>query len=138
MSNEVEKEFSENSEENLKTDNEVPKEFKEVINDFCRDIKLSFPEIVTTVDSYYEDGVINDVMLFEYIKSVYPERFFDILYQNNDIFNEDSEMNCHFLPNIDFKNLWKLKDLSENTKETIWKYLQLLLYTSVGNMKQGD
>ena len=39
MSNEVEKEFSENSEENLKTDNEVPKEFKEVINDFCRDIK---------------------------------------------------------------------------------------------------
>ena len=45
---------------------------------------------------------------------VYPERFFDILYQNQDIFS-DEEINTKFLPNIEFKNLWK-EDIIENTR----------------------
>jgi hypothetical protein len=77
-------------------------------------------------------------LLFTYVKQVYPERFFDILYQNEEIFEENSEVNCEFLPGIDFKNLWNLEDVSSNTKETIWKYLQLLLFSSVGNLKDGE
>ena len=37
--------------------------------------------------------------LFEFCKNIYPERFFDILYQNSDIFTND-DIDCHFLPEI--------------------------------------
>ena len=56
---------------------------------------------------------------------VYPERFFDILYQNTDIFTTD--VNTHFYLHIDFSSLWK-EDISEKTRKTIWKYLQLILF----------
>ena len=61
------------------------------------------------------------------VKKLYPERFFDILYQNVDIF-DNSEMNTKFLPNIEFKDIWK-EDISEKTREVIWKYLQLVLFS---------
>ena len=36
--------------------------------------------------------------------SVLPERFFDdILYQNEDIFKKENEINTMFLPELDFK-----------------------------------
>ena len=37
------------------------------------------------------------------------------LYQNNDIFNADSEINTTFLPNVDFKLLFNCEGVSENT-----------------------
>ena len=54
------------------------------------------------------------------------------MYQNTEIFN-DPEKDVKFLPNIDFKELWS-DEISENTKEIIWKYLQLILFTVVGNV----
>ena len=74
--------------------------------------------------------------LYNYCKTNYPERFFDILYQNNDIF-EKEEINTYFLPNLDFKDLWK-ENISDNTKETIWKYLQLILFSIVTGIKNQD
>ena len=64
---------------------------------------------------------------------VFPERFFDILYQNADIFKDESEVNTEFLPGIVFKYLWTM-DISDNTRETIWKYLQLILFSSVNSV----
>ena len=74
--------------------------------------------------------------LYNYCKTNYPERFFDILYQNNDIF-EKEEINTYFLPTLDFKDLWK-ENISDNTKETIWKYLQLILFSIVTGIKNQD
>ena len=36
-------------------------------------------------------------------------------------------INTTFLPNIDFKTLY-YDDTSDSTKETLWKYLQLILF----------
>jgi hypothetical protein len=69
--------------------------------------------------------------LFKYIKKIYPERFFDILYQNESIFT-NNEINTTFLPNINFSNLWN-QDISDNTKTIIWKYLQLILFTAIND-----
>ena len=33
-----------------------------------------------------------------------------------------------FYPNVDFKDLWA-EDISDKTKEVLWKYLQLTLFT---------
>jgi hypothetical protein len=57
------------------------------------------------------------------------------LYQNDDIFKTDSSINTTFLPNVDFKLLYNCDDISENTKKAIWKYLQLILFSIVGGVK---
>ena len=66
---------------------------------------------------------------------VFPERFFDILYQNEDIFKADSAVNVLFLPGIDFKMLFCCEGVSEATKKTMWKYLQLILFSVIGGIK---
>ena len=39
--------------------------------------------------------------------------------------NEDANLN--FLPSIDFRVIWK-ENISDSTRETLWKYLQLILF----------
>jgi hypothetical protein len=79
----------------------------------------------------------NIKFLFKFCLKRYPPRFFDILYQNADIFSEESEIETEFLPYIHFKNLWQC-DISDKTRETIWKYLQLILFSIVGSLDNKD
>ena len=71
--------------------------------------------------------------LFLFCAKIYPVRFFDILYQNDDIFKPDSEADVYFFPNMSFKLIFNSEGLSENSKKIIWKYLQLMLFTVVGS-----
>ena len=73
--------------------------------------------------------------LSDYCLQIYPERFFDIIYQNDDIFKPEKNINTFFLPSLDFKVIFNDTTVSDNTKKTIWKYLQLLMFTIVGNIK---
>ena len=111
---------------------EIPEGFKKIVNDFLNDMDVTYPELNEKIEKIRikDDEKLNEVYL--YCKELYPERFFDILYQNDEIFN-DGEKNVKFLPNIDFKEIWT-DEISENTKEIIWKYLQLILFTVVGNV----
>jgi len=59
------------------------------------------------------------------------------LYQNGDIYAENSATNTEFLPGISFKYIWTC-DITDKTRETIWKYLQLILLSLVGSMKNKD
>lgn len=121
-----------------------PEEFKKVINDFINDIKMTFPEYAMIINKYFygevrlqnNNATISDEIYdktFNFCKTKYAPRFFDILYQNTSIFEEDSTEDTEFLPNIYFKNLWSC-DISDKTKETIWKYLQLILFSAVGKV----
>lgn len=54
------------------------------------------------------------------------------------MFSLENDINTEFLPGILFKHLWNL-DISSNTKEIIWKYLQLILFSVIGNIhSDGD
>ena len=97
-------------------------DLKQILIDFCNDIKNTFPEYKERVEGYNSDELI------EYCKNFFTERTLEIIYKNNSIF--DSE--CFFLPGIDFKILWN-SDISDTTKETIWKYLQLILFSFVSS-----
>ena len=111
---------------------EIPEGFTKIVTDFLNDINTSYPEFEKQTQENLS-MVENDLLqMYNYCKDVYPERFFDILYQNEEIFS-DSEKNVVFLPNIDFKNVWT-DEISDQTKEIIWKYLQLILFTVVGNV----
>jgi hypothetical protein len=122
----------------------VPNEFNKIINDFISDIITTFPEYTGIIGRWWSDSSSsneerkkNEIMfVFRHCIKTIPERFFDILYKNNDMFLEKSDCNTEFLPGIVFKQLWKC-DISENTRETIWKYLQLILFSVIGSVRDS-
>ena len=113
---------------------DIPEKFPEVIRDFLADLTIAFPEYVFLWEAWQKPDA--DVKpLYEYCLTMYPERFFDILYQNEEVI--ESESNMMFLPNVDFRMLLTAPGISENTKQAIWKYLQLILITIMGNVKSA-
>ena len=122
-------------------EDEIPEKLPKIIKDLTTDILTTFPEYREKLDinlkNILENNVDNDSIsfLYEYIKNVYPERFFDILYQNEKMFTNE-EINTNFLPGIDFSILMN-DDISEKTKEIIWKYLQLILFSVIENLNES-
>ena len=115
---------------------EVPSNFKSIINDFTRDLTTTFPEYSYLWSKWCGQISNEDTQeLFGYILTIYPTRFFDILYENETIFKMDDETDVNFLPNVNFRLLYNCEDITENTKKSIWKYLQLILFTIVGTIK---
>jgi hypothetical protein len=112
-------------------DTEPPKNFESIIGDFTRDLTTVFPEYA----HLWKDLTLDT--LHTYCLGIYPERFFDIMYSNADIFAPDSKINVSFLPGVDFRILYNCDGVSENTRNSIWKYLQLLLFTLMGSMKDA-
>lgn len=117
----------------------VPDEFYKIINDFITDILITFPEYGGIISKWWDQNADDVVkisqcsIIFRHCVKVFPERFFDILYKNVEIFKESAEENTEFLPGIVFKHLWSF-DISETTRETIWKYLQLILFSVIGSV----
>jgi len=122
-------------------DIKVPDEFYKIVNDFVIDILTTFPEYAGIVSRWWSNGKVGYsdkkdaecLAVFRHCVKVFPERFFDILYKNKDIFKEYSEENTEFLPGIVFKLIWS-DNISDTTRDTIWKYLQLILFSVIGSV----
>jgi hypothetical protein len=120
----------------------VPADFKKIIVDMTKDILVSFPEQRQNLHPELENLVFETdkssverslEIIFAFCQTVYPPRFFDILYQKNEIFEESIE----FLPGVNFQTLWQ-ENITEKTRETLWKYLQLVLFNVVSSISNGD
>lgn len=117
-----------------------PAEFRKIIDDFTSDLVGTFPEYAPMITKWWtaETGVSEErraketLLVFRHCMRVFPERFFDILYKNEELFAESStsEANTEFLPGIVFKQLWRA-NISDSTRDAIWNYLQLVLMTIV-------
>jgi len=141
----------------MSTEIEVPEEFAKVIKDFVGDLKTTFPEYDSLISKWWKDKSVFDYieneeerniaiqasettstkLIFTFCQKKLPPRFFDILYKNEDIFKPDYEGDTEFLPHIHFKNLWQF-DLSQTTRDTIWKYLQLIMFAIVGSLNNKE
>lgn len=127
-------------------------EFCKIIKQFIPDLLNTFPEYqhklhegiieilqfnipsleeYEDIDSIEIENIENIQYIFDFCKEKLPSKFFDILYQNENLFQDDMPDALEFLPNINFKLLFNA-DISEKTKEVLWKYLQLLLFCVVG------
>ena len=119
-----------------------PDELKKIVKDFITDILNTFPEYKdkfsdNELEFLKKDGDVEKLKVsFDYFKTVYPERFFDILYENEDLFKDNSK-NTKFFEKIDFKDIWE-ENISDNTKNIIWKYLQLMLFSLSKNIDGSD
>jgi hypothetical protein len=109
----------------------INQELLQILKEFVKDLNRTFPDKMNS--EYYNNFDDNLVNAYEFCKETYPKHFFDILYQNEEIFNEKIEL----LPNIDFNELWQ-EDISDTTKATIWKYLQLILFSIIGELKSDE
>lgn len=139
---------------NPKEEVKIPDEFEKIVRDLTQDIKTTFPEYIPIIEKWWKPAVeFYDIadeeerkkkidendrkavkFIYNHCMNKYPPRFFDILYQSEDMFKDDSDIDTEFLPNIHFKNLWQC-NISEKTRETIWKYLQLIMFCIIGNVK---
>jgi hypothetical protein len=106
-------------------------EFQKVINDFVADLKETFPEYSLLIDK----GCADQDKVFAHCQQKFPPRFFDILYKKEDIFADSAD--TEFLPLIHFNNIWS-SDISDNTREIIWKYFQLILFSVVGSLENKE
>ncbi len=121
---------------------DISTEFQTIILDFLRDIDCSFPEYRETLARYlgysHEMKPMPEelyIELYSHCKRVYPVRFFDILYKNESLFASAGEASSvEFLPGVDFREIWATEDITENTKDIIWKYMQLILFSIVNNL----
>ena len=102
-------------------------EFKKIIDDFTNDLKISYPEMQTMFE------VIDYEEYYNHCKTTYPSHFFHILYENMELFEEENFL----LPSVDFKTIMKDSSLSDPSKKTIWKYLQLILFCVCNNIKES-
>jgi hypothetical protein len=113
----------------------IPPNFYKVVKDFIRDILGTFPELETSLttemnhihttdltDPVEESLLQSYTLIYHHVLKEFPLRFFDILYEKPELFHESR----FFLPGIDFKTLWN-ENITEKTKNIIWKYLKLIL-----------
>jgi hypothetical protein len=90
---------------------------------FIKDITEVFPEYKTRIEKYYgelhdnEDS--NHPKIKEFLENV-GEISEKIVDKDISVFEDDPVI----LQNVSFKLLWNTDDISDQTKNTIWKYLQ--------------
>uniref|UniRef100_A0A6C0D3B2 Uncharacterized protein n=1 Tax=viral metagenome TaxID=1070528 RepID=A0A6C0D3B2_9ZZZZ len=98
----------------------MDEKFTKIITDFTNDLLITFPELKPSIDA------INHANTYEHCIEMYPKIFFEILYENESLFEKSD--GCFLLPGIDFALIMK-ENISEKNKKTIWKYLQLILFS---------
>ena len=135
-------------------------DFAKIVQDFGKDLSITFEDKLTNIDPDLKIIIDADLTILNntedsdetiieslktaimnvhgYCSETIPMRFFDILYQNCEIFapcnEEKSDTDkCMFLPSVDFKELWQ-EDITDNTRESIWKYLQLLMFSIINDV----
>ena len=110
---------------------------RSIIIDFTNDLTKVFPEYAFLWEKWLTADDAEYEKLNQHFMAVFPERFFDIMNSNMEIFSAESDANVMFLPDVDFKLLFNCAGVSEGTKTSMWKYLQLLLFTVLGDMKDA-
>lgn len=75
-----------------------PSNFITIVRDFLKDLSVTFPEYIYLWASWTDPKLPDSEIqrLYDYCITVFPERFFDILYQSEDLFKVDNTANTFF------------------------------------------
>lgn len=111
------------------------KEFEKIITDFVIDMKTSFPEYEKIIEKWWKGGS-NMEFLHNYCLKIYPDKFEEILYKSEELFQVGSQ--SEFLPGISFTHIWNYDDISDKNKDKIWNYLQMIMIAIVDEFRDNN
>ena len=120
--------------------------FLSTISHFVDDLLITFPEHTNILGKWSSIEIQNrseneSTELFDHCSTTYPPFFFDILNKNHEIFHtvvNNDMRDVEFLPGMNFKLLFDCPDITESTKESIWNYLQIVLFSVIGSVKDKN
>lgn len=117
---------------------EVEQKLFSLFSDFTRDLSKVFPEIKSSLYRNYEDCLVEgDKCLKDFPK---VKRFLELIddYEKYIVDKnlEFFDLEVEFLEEIHFNRLWE-KNISNKTRESIWKYLQTFQLISI-NLKSSE
>ena len=105
---------------------EVETQLFGIFNDFIRDLSKTFPEIKSCLYRNYE-GCLTDVDDKKLCDLPKLNRFLELIGDYEKMITDKNleffDLEVEFLEEISFKLLWT-KNISNKTRESIWKYLQ--------------
>ena len=117
---------------------EIEKKLFSLFSDFIRDLSKVFPEIKSSLYRNYEDCLVDgSKCLCDFPK---VKRFLELIgdYEKYIVDKnlEFFDLEVEFLEEIHFNRLWE-KNISNKTRESIWKYLQTFQLISI-NLKSSE
>lgn len=118
---------------------EVESKLFSLFSDFIRDLSKVFPEIKNSLYRNYEDCLVESESksLCDFPK---VKRFLELIgdYEKYIVDKnlEFFDLEVEFLEEIQFNRLWE-KNISNKTRESIWKYLQTFQLISI-NLKSSE
>jgi len=117
---------------------EIEKQVFDIFGSFLKDLSKTFPEIKNCLYRNYEKELVNETKKLNDSPKI--KKFLKII-QENETFIEKKDISfmkkdIQLLEEICFKNLWE-KNISDKTRETIWKYLQTFSIINI-NLNSGE
>jgi hypothetical protein len=112
--------------------------FNYYLKEFCNEIVNNFPEAKSNVLANYRlllEGRDNKSDIYcKYFLNNVNEHIDDICAKREGMFTEqttdENATTLNFLVGVDFRQLWASEMNNEHTKQSLWKYLQLLAHLS--------
>jgi hypothetical protein len=116
---------------------DIDKHLFSIFGNFVRDLSKTYPEIKSCLYRNYEDCILNeDEPLSDFPKLV---KFLELIGEHEKLITDKNleffDLEIEFLEEISFKRLW-LKNISNKTRESIWKYLQTFQIINI-NLKSS-
>lgn len=117
---------------------EIETKLFSLFSDFIRDLSKVFPEIKNSLYRNYEDCLVDGSKCLSDFPKV--KRFLELIgdYEKYIVDKnlEFFDLEVEFLEEIQFNRLWE-KNISNKTRESIWKYLQTFQLISI-NLKSSE
>ena len=117
---------------------EVEQKLFSLFSDFIRDLSKVFPEIKNSLYRNYDDCLVDGSKCLSDFPKV--KRFLELIgdYEKYIVDKnlEFFDLEVEFLEEIQFNRLWE-KNISNKTRESIWKYLQTFQLISI-NLKSSE
>jgi hypothetical protein len=117
----------------------IPPTFFKVVKDFITDLMGTFPELKDNVDLltiFTEDETVAQdsyQRVFDTTIATFPLYMIHILKEDAVMFEKE----CVLFSGINFNTLWN-ENITEKTKNIIWKYLKLILIIVLEHINIGE
>lgn len=90
-----------------------------LIEQFQHALKVTFPEFTNIIN----EKTLQEVY-YEYETIILPKYEYYIQNSDESLFSMESENFIYLYPGICFKQIWNLQNVTTNSKQTLWKYIQ--------------